>query len=137
MGTIGMVLAMIGLYGLMAYSVSRRTREFGIRLAVGAAPDSVLRLVLRRGMILAGVGIVIGVIGSIAVDGLLRGVFESTLTPASGNGVTLRDRRAGAHRRHLARRVHSRATRGTNRPVARAETGLERCFRTSAMHGGR
>ena len=79
---------MVGLYGLMAYAVSRRTREFGIRMAVGAAPSSVLGMVLRRGMVLAGVGIVIGVIASIATGGLLQGVFESQSTMAGNNPAT-------------------------------------------------
>lgn len=86
MGTIGVVLAVIGLYGLMAYAVSRRTREFGIRIAVGAAPMSVLGMVLKRGMMLAAAGMVVGLIGSIGVSGLLRGVFESQLTTA-GNSL--------------------------------------------------
>src|SRR5262249_26466178 len=45
MGIIGMTLSMIGLYGLVSYSVARRTREFGIRIAIGASPGSVLRMV--------------------------------------------------------------------------------------------
>jgi predicted permease len=87
MGTIGVVLAMIGLYGLMAYAVSRRTREFGIRIAVGAAPVSVLSMVLTRGMVLASVGIVIGTIGSVAVSGLLRGVFATQLGAAGESAL--------------------------------------------------
>jgi predicted permease len=87
MGTIGVVLAMIGLYGLMAYAVSRRTREFGIRIAVGAAPVSVLSMVLKRGMVLAAVGIIIGMLGSIAVTGLLRGAFASALGVAGESWV--------------------------------------------------
>jgi predicted permease len=79
LGTIGVLLAVIGLYGLVAYSVTRRTREIGIRIAVGAAPASVLRMVLRRGMILAGVGIVLGIAGSIATNGLLSGVFQNQM----------------------------------------------------------
>lgn len=77
LGAIGVLLAVIGLYGLVAYSVTRRTREIGIRIAVGAAPSSVLGMVLRRGMILAGIGIVFGIVGSVATDGLLRGVFQN------------------------------------------------------------
>jgi ABC-type antimicrobial peptide transport system permease subunit len=77
LGAIGVLLAVIGLYGLVAYSVTRRTREIGIRIAVGAAPSSVLRMVLRRGMILAGIGIVFGIVGSVATGGLLRGVFQN------------------------------------------------------------
>jgi predicted permease len=88
MGTIGVVLAMVGLYGIMAYAVSRRTREFGIRIAVGAAPASVLGMVLKRGMLLAATGIAIGIVGSIAVGNLLRSVFASQLSAVGGAGPT-------------------------------------------------
>jgi len=60
MGFIGLVLATTGLYGLVAYTVSRRVKEFGIRVAVGATHRDVVWLVERRGLILAGVGIAIG-----------------------------------------------------------------------------
>jgi predicted permease len=79
LGAIGVLLAVVGLYGLVAYSVTRRTREIGIRIAVGAAPASVLRMVLRRGMILAAVGIALGTAGSIATSGLLSGVFQNQM----------------------------------------------------------
>ena len=79
------LLAIVGLYGLMAYAVSRRTREIGIRIAVGAAPGSVLSMVLRHGMLLALVGIAVGIAASIATGGLLRGVFQNQ--GAAGNDV--------------------------------------------------
>jgi predicted permease len=60
MGFIGLALATTGLYGLVAYTVSRRVKEFGIRVAVGARQRDVVWLVERRGLILAGVGIAIG-----------------------------------------------------------------------------
>ena len=60
MGFIGLALATTGLYGLVAYTVSRRVKEFGIRVAVGATHRDVVWLVERRGLILAGVGIAIG-----------------------------------------------------------------------------
>jgi ABC-type antimicrobial peptide transport system permease subunit len=75
MGSMGLALALIGLYGLVAYSVSRRTREIGIRVAVGANPRSVLRMVLRHGLVLALSGTAVGLLGSIAMRGLLRAVF--------------------------------------------------------------
>jgi len=65
MGLTGLVLATIGLYGLVAYSVSRRTREFGIRMAIGAGKGSVLRMVLGQGVLLCAGGIVAGIAMSI------------------------------------------------------------------------
>jgi predicted permease len=59
-GSIGLVLAAVGLYGVMSYSVSRRTREIGIRIAMGAQPGVVERLVLRRGLVLSLIAIALG-----------------------------------------------------------------------------
>jgi ABC-type antimicrobial peptide transport system permease subunit len=69
---------MIGLYGLVAYAVARRTREIGIRMAVGAKPAVVLRDVLRHGFLLAGSGTILGALGCVASSGLLRAVFPNT-----------------------------------------------------------
>jgi putative ABC transport system permease protein len=60
LGLIALLLAGIGLYGVMAYSVSQRTREIGIRMALGADPKGVLRMVMRRGLFLALSGIAAG-----------------------------------------------------------------------------
>lgn len=60
MSLVGLVLAMVGLYGLISFSVSRRTSEIGVRMAIGASRASVLRLVIRQGMALAVAGIAIG-----------------------------------------------------------------------------
>jgi predicted permease len=59
-GAIGLTLAAIGLYGVMSYSVRRRTREIGIRMALGAKRPTVLRMILRQGLILTGIGLAIG-----------------------------------------------------------------------------
>ena len=60
MGFMGLLLAMIGLYGVVAYAVSRRTREIGIRMAIGAKPGDVLRMILEQGLVFTGIGIAVG-----------------------------------------------------------------------------
>jgi predicted permease len=77
MGLLGLSLALVGLYGLVAYAAARRTREIGIRMAIGAPSRSVLRMVLRHGLALAAAGVVLGVIGSIAAGGIIRSVFPN------------------------------------------------------------
>jgi predicted permease len=78
MGAMGLLLALIGLYALMAYAVSRRTREVGIRMALGAMPGSVLRMFLRQGTLPSAGGIAFGVAASAAVGGLIQSVFPGT-----------------------------------------------------------
>ena len=83
-------VALIGLYGLIAYSVAGRTREIGIRMAIGAARSEVLRMVLRQAMTLAGVGIAIGAIASIAFARVMASAMQglgSASTPATLIGV--------------------------------------------------
>ena len=78
MGAMGLALALIGLYGLMAYAVNRRTREIGIRMAMGALPASVLRMVLRQGTLPSIVGVAFGIVASAAVGGLIQGAIPGT-----------------------------------------------------------
>ena len=71
---VALLLAAVGTYGLFAYRVSRRTREIGIRLALGAQARQVVGSVLRDGLLLAGVGMAVGVVAAIAAGRAMRGV---------------------------------------------------------------
>ena len=68
---LALALAAVGLYVVIAQSVAQRTRELGIRVALGAAPDGISRLVIRQGMTLAAVGMAIGIPAALALDGVM------------------------------------------------------------------
>ena len=74
-GLFGLLLAITGLYGVIAYSVSRRTHEIGIRMAIGADPGSVARLVLRQGLRLTAIGGAIGLVLSLLASQLLSSML--------------------------------------------------------------
>jgi predicted permease len=75
MGVVGFLLAIAGLYALVAYNVSRRTREIGIRMALGAASSDVVRLVMGKGLVLVGMGTAIGLAMGFAVERLMNSML--------------------------------------------------------------
>ncbi|MFW6202518.1 MAG: FtsX-like permease family protein, partial [Gemmatimonadota bacterium] len=90
-GTAALLLAALGLYGVLAYTVSRQTREIAIRRALGARRGALLRMVLGRGMVLAGLGVVLGLAGAMALTRLLSGMLYrvGALDPATYAGVVV------------------------------------------------
>jgi predicted permease len=90
-GLIGLLLAAIGLYGVTAYNVARRTREIGIRIALGAERGDVVGMVLRQGMTLVGIGSAIGLLLAAGVGRLLRSMLFGlpTLDPLTFGGAAL------------------------------------------------
>ena len=74
-GAVALILAGIGIYGVISYSVAQRTREIGIRAALGASDRMLLRLVLDRGVVLTGVGLVIGLAGAFALTRLMASLL--------------------------------------------------------------
>ena len=89
------VLAAIGVYGLLAWTVSERRRELAIRLALGAQPGALARLVTAQGLMLAVLGVVLGLAGAQLARGLLRDVLFET-RPDRHPGADDGGRRAGA-----------------------------------------
>lgn len=74
-GILALGLAVVGLYGVKAYSVARRTREIGIRMALGAQPGAILRMIMREGSIMLGCGIALGLLFAIATGKILSGIL--------------------------------------------------------------
>jgi ABC-type antimicrobial peptide transport system permease subunit len=75
---LALLLAVTGIYGIISYDVDLRTREIGIRMALGAQRGHVIRLIFNRGMALAGLGIAVGMITSIALSRFLTGILYDT-----------------------------------------------------------
>jgi ABC-type antimicrobial peptide transport system permease subunit len=81
-GGLALMLASVGIYGVISFAVSQRTREIGVRMALGARPADVLRMILTEGLKLVAVGVVLGVAAALMLTRLLEGMVY---------GVSMRD----------------------------------------------
>ena len=93
---VALLLAAVGIYGVLAYAVSNRTREFGVRLALGASPRSVVTLVLKHGLVWSSLGLVVGIAAAMAAGKVLSNMLYnvSAVDPITYILVALR----AAHR---------------------------------------
>ena len=77
-GCVALVLGAVGIYGVIAYIAAQRTREIGIRMALGARPADVLRMVLAQGLALTGAGIAFGIVGAWGATRVVRALLYET-----------------------------------------------------------
>jgi putative ABC transport system permease protein len=91
LAALGLALSALGLYGVMSYSVSQSTRELGLRLALGARPSEIFRLVMKRGAILSLIGLTVGLVGAFAGTRLLSEALYgiSATDPLTFGGICL------------------------------------------------
>jgi putative ABC transport system permease protein len=90
-GLSGLLLAILGVYGVMSYSVAQRTHEIGIRMALGAERADVLGLILKEGLLLAGIGVVAGLASALVLTRLMRNLLFgiSPTDPVTFAGVAM------------------------------------------------
>jgi ABC-type antimicrobial peptide transport system permease subunit len=91
LAALGLALSALGLYGVMSYSVSQSARELGLRLALGARPSEIFRLVMKRGAILSLIGLTVGLVGAFASTRFLSGALYgiSATDPLTFGGICL------------------------------------------------
>jgi predicted permease len=80
MGILGLVLAIVGVYGVISYSASQRTHEIGVRMAIGAQPMDILKMVFRQGLLIVGVGLVVGTVAAFASARVLKSFLAVSAT---------------------------------------------------------
>jgi predicted lysophospholipase L1 biosynthesis ABC-type transport system permease subunit len=89
MGTLGLILAIIGVYGVLSYVVSQKTSEIGIRMALGAKREDILRMVYRQGLWIVGIGLAFGLAATLGIAHLLRSlIIVSATDPMTYAGVS-------------------------------------------------
>ena len=120
---LAVLLAAIGLYGILAYSVGQRWSEFGLRMALGASPEMLLGRIVGQGLVLTAVGLLAGLVGALALSRLMTAfLFGIPATDPATYAVVAahpdRDRRPGE--------LSTRSPRHAGRPGRRAEAGVER-----------
>ena len=87
-GAAALLLAAIGVYGVLSYSVSQRTQEIGVRVALGAGRRDVMRLVVGQGLKLAAIGIVVGIVGALGITRYISTLLYN-VTPSDPSSFTL------------------------------------------------
>ena len=122
-GALALLLAAVGLYGVMAHAVARRVREIGIRMALGARAGEVLWLILRETLFMVGIGALIGIPAALALTRLLGNL--PLRTHPAGSAQHRRLHRDPA-RDYSAGGVHSGAARDPRRPDDRAALRIKR-----------
>lgn len=80
MGLLGLILAVVGVYGVISYSASQRTHEIGIRMAIGAEPMDILTMVFRQGLVIVGLGLVVGIVAAFASARVLKSFLTVSAT---------------------------------------------------------
>ena len=79
LGMVALIMAVVGVYGVMAYSVAQRTPETGIRMAFGATPRDIRRLMTRRGVALTGLGLTLGILMSLGMMRIFDSIFHDLI----------------------------------------------------------
>jgi putative ABC transport system permease protein len=113
-GSMALFLGIVGLYGVIAYSVSQRRREIGIRMALGAGKAEVLRMVIRQGIKLALIGVAIGLGGALGLTRFLTGLLYGV---EPGDPPTLAAVSALLMASSLPCHIHSGTSGGQSRPL--------------------